>query len=477
MNYYLLTIGCQMNKADSERLSAVLERMNFSRTDNEHDADLIGVVACAVRQKAMDRIHGKISAWNEEKKRRPLTTFLTGCVLEYDRKRLATEFDHFFEMKDLAMLPDILGRTTEVKEALPVESYLSINPHHTHHYKAYVPIMNGCNAFCTYCAVPYTRGREVSRSPKDIIAEAVHLLENGCKEILLIGQIVNKYLVPADDDFEKFLAGLRETYSIPELPELSTPLFREKRIVNFGALIAILNALPFDYWLRYTSPHPKWFTNELITTIARSKKVVPHLHIPVQSGDNTMLKKMLRPYTVEQYKDIIRKMRAAIPGLAVTTDVIVGFCGETEEQFGNTKKLFEETHYDMAYINQYSPRPGAKASEWQDDVPHEEKERREFELNEVLRQTALANNKQLVGKTVRVLVDEYDDKKRENTGKTDTFKTIKFTGNNLSGQLIQVSVTNADAWGLRGTVGQEIEKTASVLQAGAVIRQPKSEQG
>ncbi|KKW00281.1 MAG: (Dimethylallyl)adenosine tRNA methylthiotransferase MiaB [Parcubacteria group bacterium GW2011_GWC2_49_9] len=452
MQYYLLTIGCQMNKADSERLAAVLECMNFSRTDNEHSADLIGVVACAVRQKAMDRIYGKISAWNAEKKRRPLTTFLTGCVLDYDRKRLAVEFDHFIEMKDLNRLPDILGRTAEVKEALPTDSYLSINPHHTHQYKAYVPIMNGCNSFCTYCAVPYTRGRETSRSPKDIIAEVINLLENGTKEILLIGQIVNKYFVPVDADFDKFLFGVVETYNLPDLPELHTSLFREKRIVNFGTLIAILDALPFDYWIRYTSPHPKWFTDDLIATVARSKKLVPHLHIPVQSGDDGMLRKMLRPYTVEQYKDIVHKMRAAIPGLAVTTDVIVGFCGETDDQYENTKKLFREINYDMAYINQYSPRPGAKASNWEDDVPHDEKERRESELNNVLRQTAFTNNQRQVGKIVRVLVDEYDDAKGENTGKTNTFKTIKFEGPDLAGQFAEVTVASAEAWGLRGNL-------------------------
>ncbi len=452
MKYYLLTIGCQMNVSDSERLASKLEVLHFSRTANEHEADLIGVVACAVRQKAMDRIYGKISAWNKEKKRRPLTTFLTGCVLDYDRRRLATEFDHFFEMKDVPNLAAILGRTADIKEALPDNSYLSINPFHTHQYKAYVPIMNGCNSFCTYCAVPFTRGREVSRSPREIIAEVAHLLENGYKEILLIGQIVNKYFVPADDAFDAYIAGLRKKYDIPDLPEFAAPLFREKRIVNFGMLVALLNALPFDYRLRYTSPHPKWFTDELIETIARCKKIPPHLHIPVQSGDNAVLRKMLRPYTVEQYSETVEKMRRAIPGLAVTTDVIVGFCGETMEQFENTKKLFRDIRYDMAYINQYSPRPGAKSAEWDDDVPHVEKERRETELNDILRQTSLANNNRLVGQTVKVLVDDYDGKITENSGKTDTFKTIKFSGPDLTGQFALVEITEAGSWGLKGSL-------------------------
>ncbi|MFC1687521.1 MiaB/RimO family radical SAM methylthiotransferase [Patescibacteria group bacterium] len=452
MNYYLLTIGCQMNYADSERVAAVLEMMKYRRTENENEADIIGVVACAVRQKAMDRIYGKMQKWNKEKKKRPLTTFLTGCVLEHDRKQLGVHFDHFFEVKNLRTLPDLLGRTTEIKEALPTESYLEINPHHSRQYKAYIPIMNGCNAFCAYCAVPYTRGRETSRSPQEIIKEVFHLLENGYKEILLLGQIINKYFVSIDDSFDKYFQKLKSTYKLPNLPEMKTNLYLKKRQIHFGTLIAIINSLPFDFWLRYMSPHPKWFTDELIDTIARSEKMPRHLHIPVQSGDDEVLKKMLRPYTVQQFKDIVIKMRKAIPGLAVTTDIIVGFCGETQKQFDNTKKLFEEMKFDMAYISQYSPRLGAKAAEWKDDISHEEKERREYELNEILKVTARENNKKLVGKTMRVLVDNYNEKKGENTGKTDTFKTIKFLGKNLTGEFANIKVTHIDSWGLTGKI-------------------------
>lgn len=439
-----------MNYADSERVATVLEKMNYRRTENENYADIIGVVACAVRQKAMDRIYGKMQKWNKEKKKRPLTTFLTGCVLEHDRKQLGVHFDHFFEVKDLKTLPKLLDRTVEIKEALPTESYLEINPHYSKQYKAYIPIMNGCNAFCAYCAVPYTRGRETSRSPQEIIKEVVHLLENGYKEILLLGQIVNKYLVSVDKSFEQFYQNLKSKYKLSDLPEMETDLYLRKRQVNFGTLIAIINSLPFDFWLRYMSPHPKWFTDELIDTIARSEKMPRHLHIPVQSGDNEVLKKMLRPYTVKQFKDIVVKIRKAIPGLAVTTDVIVGFCGETQKQFENTKKLFQEMKFDMAYISQYSPRPGAKAAEWENDISHEEKERREYELNEILKVTARENNKKLVGKTVKVLVDNFNENKGENTGKTDTFKTIKFLGENRTGTFTSVKVIHSDSWGLQG---------------------------
>ncbi|MFA6908493.1 MAG: MiaB/RimO family radical SAM methylthiotransferase [Patescibacteria group bacterium] len=451
MKYYLLTIGCQMNVSDSERLASVLESMQLTRTESEHEADIIGVVACAVRQKAMDRIYGKISAWNKEKKHRPLTTFLTGCVLDYDRKRLREEFDHFFEMKDLASVPVLLGQTAALKEVLPA-SYLSVNPLYSQTFKAYVPVMNGCNAFCTYCAVPYTRGREVSRSPQEIVNEIIGLLQKGCKEITLLGQIVNKYYVTVDESFNEFFAELQTHYGIPALPEMQRTLFTEKRVINFAMLLAIINALPFDFWLRYSSPHPKWFTDDLIATIARCEKIPPHLHIPVQSGDNVVLRKMLRPYSIEEYITIVQKMRDAIPGLAVTTDVIVGFCGETEDQHRNTADLFRDIRYDMAYINQYSPRPGAVASQWEDDITHEEKEQREKELNDILRETAYANNQRLVGTRVRVLVDEYDESKKENTGKTDGFKTIKFTGDDFTGRFIYAKVARAEAWGLKGEV-------------------------
>ncbi|PIS05637.1 MAG: tRNA (N6-isopentenyl adenosine(37)-C2)-methylthiotransferase MiaB [Candidatus Buchananbacteria bacterium CG10_big_fil_rev_8_21_14_0_10_42_9] len=417
--YYILPFGCQANIADSERIKSVLRQCDFIETANMDEADIITVVACSIRQHAIDRIFGLKPRFDAMRKERDLLTLLSGCVLEDDKPRMQKMFDVVFPIKEL---PDLPKKINAAKKNLVIRDYQNINPDYNSKFQAFLPIMNGCNQFCTFCVVPYTRGREESRPVKDILHEFQALIQRGYKEITLIGQTVNHYLV-------------RE----------------EGKIYDFADLITWLDKTPGNYWIRYASSHPLHFTDKVINAVAKAKHTTPYLHLPVQSGDNQMLKRMKRVYSIEQYIDIVFKMRAAIPNLMLSTDVIVGFCGETENEFQNTVKLFKELEFDMAYLAQYSNRQGTYASKHMpDDVPKAVKAKRFKILTDVLRQTSSKNNKQQVGKTFEVLVEKVGEDGLL-FGHTDTFKNIKFAGSpNLVGQFVDVKVTTASDWSLGG---------------------------
>jgi len=380
-----------MNKSDSERIAAVLENKGYKLAQKIDGADLIVVNMCSVRQSAVDRVYGLLpKIKNLPAGRR---TILTGCILKKDRRKLSEEFDEIMEIKDL------------IKD---------IEPKYSNKFSALVPIMRGCNNFCAYCVVPYTRGKEISRPAKEIICEIKKLIKQGCKEVWLLGQNVNSY---SD--------------------------------ISFLQLLRKVNYIPGKFWIRFTSSHPKDFSDELIKTMKDCKKVTPYLNLPVQAADDEILKKMNRPYTIAQYKKIIKKVRKEIPNICLSTDVIVGFPGETKKQFENTTKLFKEIKYDMAYINKYSPRAGTAAAKLKDDVSQKEKKRREKTLNKILKQTALANNKKYTGKTVEVLPTNYKDKFL--FGKSFHYKTVKFKGQkNLIGKFAKIKITDALTWGLKG---------------------------
>ncbi|MGB2762736.1 MAG: MiaB/RimO family radical SAM methylthiotransferase, partial [Minisyncoccales bacterium] len=282
-----------------------------------------------------------------------------------------------------------------------------MKPKYTTKFSAYVPIIIGCNNFCSYCVVPYTRGPEISRPAGDIIKEVKSSVKQGYKEIWLLGENVNSYKNPK--------------HQIP---------------INFANLLRMINDIPGDFWIRFTSSHPKDFSDELIKTIVKSKKITPYISLPIQSGDNEILKKMNRPYTVRDYKNLVKKIREKIPNVTLSTDIIVGFPGETKKQFKNTIKLFKEIKFDMVYISQYSPRSGTIAYKMKDTVSHQEKEKRDKVLTEVLKKTALKNNKKYIGKIVEVLPASPDsrasrggpeyERKGWIIGKTREYKTIKF---------------------------------------------------
>jgi len=360
--YHIIVYGCQMNISDSERVAAVLDGIKYKNTPNINEADLILVVMCSVRQSAVDRVYWLVEKSKTLRKNNPkLKTILTGCVLKKDKKNFSNGFDYIIDIKDIKKLPEMIGAlrhgSGQVKKIKNADNYLDLIPKYASKTCAYVPIMTGCNNFCSYCVVPYARGREVSRPAKEIIFEVKNLIKSGKKEVWLLGQNVNSY---------------RDS------------LTSSGQITNFPKLLKMADSIPGNFKLNFTSSHPKDFSDELIETMATCKNLSMDLNLPIQSGDDEILKKMNRPYTVDQYKNLVKKIRKSLPKIRLSTDIIVGFPGETKKQFNNTVKTLKEIGYGVAFINKYSPRAGTAASKLKDDVPWAEKKRREKILIELI---------------------------------------------------------------------------------------------
>lgn len=422
MKYFLYIYGCQMNRSDAERISSVLNSSGYKETKDRDEADLVIFVTCSVRQSAEDRVWGIVRNLNRLKtKGKKFKIVLSGCMaLRKEVVRKMKGVDIFLDIKDLPMLPKFLGSKTKKEE---IESYFSVKPKYKSKFTAYVPIMTGCNNFCAYCIVPYVRGREMSRPPQEVIKEVKDLIKKGYKEIILLGQNVNSYSPVT----EKILA-----------------------IKDFPDLLEYIAKMPGNFWLSFLTSHPKDLSDKLIRVIAKNSKICPYINLPVQAGDDQILKKMNRNYTVKQYKDLVKKIRNNIPKVAISTDIIVGFPGETKKHFTNSVKLFKDIKYDMAYLNQYSSREGTASAKMKETVSHAEKERRDKELDKVLNQTALAINKKLVGKVLDVLV-ERKGKGDLWLGKTRTFKVVKFqSSRNLLGKFVKIKITQAKSFGLEG---------------------------
>ncbi len=348
MKYYIAVFGCQMNVSDGERVSAVLAAKKYTRTLNMAEADLVLIVMCSVRQSAVDRIFGLAEKIKRLKTTNyKLQTILTGCILKKDKKTFSGLFDHILNISEL----------TNIKRA---NKFLIIKNSVGERNRAYIPISNGCNNFCSYCVVPYTRGKLVCRDHKEILKEARALINppsprlRRAREIWLLGQNVNDYSSPTD------------------------------KSIDFPELLKMMNSLPGNFKIFFMSPNPKNFSDKLIKTMKACKKFSRYLNLPIQSGDNEILKKMNRPYTAEQYIALVKKIRKAIPSINLSTDVIVGFPGETKKQFENTIKLFKKIKFNIAYINKYSPRWGTVAAKLKDNVPWQEKKCREKILQNII---------------------------------------------------------------------------------------------
>ena len=412
-SYIILVFGCQMNKSDAERVDAYLSSLGWQKTTRETEASLIVVVACSVRQSAIDRVYGKAMHWQRGRRQGKIKTVLTGCFLPRDKKKMSQKFDLLLPIEDLNKLAVFLDSKNKNNK---VPSYLCLPAKYGSNFQAYVPIMTGCNNFCSYCAVPYTRGREKSRPASEVITECRALIAQGCKEITLLGQNVNSYI---DDGY------------------------------NFPKLLKKIDKIKGNYWLRFVTSHPKDFSEELLMVMKNGQHIVPYLHLPIQSGDDSILKVMNRQYTVEHYLKLIERAQKAIPKIMLSTDIIVGFPGETKKKFENSKQLFEKVKFDMAYISQYSPRAGTVAYKMKDTVKKAEKKIREEEINNILKITALEKNQRYLGKIVKVLVEKY--KNGQCWGKTDTFKTVGFAGQKtMIGQFKKVKINKVGSWGLFG---------------------------
>lgn len=413
-----------MNKSDGERIASTLESLGYEKTTNEKEANLIGVVACSVRQTAIDRIYGKIAEWNTWKNEKPLTTFVSGCILPSDQEKFLKKFDLVFKIDDLHQLPELLGQDG----ATVPQAYWQVYPKWSSPFEAYITIQNGCDKFCTYCAVPYTRGRERSRPSQEILKEVCGLAERGYTHFTLLGQNVNSY-----------------------------GLDKPTEEISFAELLRQVGQVPGDFWVHFTSPHPRDMTDEVLQVIADSPKVAKQIHLPLQAGDDLVLKRMNRTYTRSQYLEQVARFRQILPTADLSTDVIVGFPGESEEQFAQTVAVFQIAKFDMAYIAKYSPRPGAVSSRFEDAVPKLEKERRWRVLTDVLRETAMEKSQTLVGTNQRVLVDGFD-RSGWLTGKNEGLKIIRINQvkspetEKLVGQFVQVKIDSATPFSLAGKV-------------------------
>ncbi len=417
-----------MNLSDGERLKSVLNHMGMTETEREEEADLLGMVACSVRQKAIDKVHTRIHLWKQWKGEKPLMTFLTGCILPKDRKRFIKDFDIVFDIKDAGTLPELISGHGEVTPlTLNTRELWEVDPAYVSPFEASLPIQNGCNNFCTYCAVPYTRGREESRPSADIEREFGALLDRGYKSITLLGQNVNSY------GSEK--KGLEIGF-----PELMDRLATEA------------DAREEPPWIYFTAPHPKDMSDGLIQVMARHWSTAKQVHLPIQSGDDEILRRMNRRYKVDHYRGILEKIRTAMPEATLFTDIIVGFPGETEEQFENTARMMEEFRFNMAFIAMYSPRPGAKSTDWEDDIPQEVKKDRFHRLSEIMQNTAVAWNETLVGKEVTVLVNGRSRKGDQYSGRTEGMINIQFrsTREDLIGRFVRAKVVGLHGISLAG---------------------------
>ena len=439
MKYFLMHLGCQMNQSDAERIRTVLEGMGIERTEKEETADILGMVSCSVRQKAIDRVYSRIHRWNTWKQERPLLTFVSGCVLPGDREKFAARFDLVFSITELPELPRMIrnhgvvtaasarGVVPESSLSDPQRGYWEVEPTYSAGVEAFIPIQNGCDKFCTFCAVPYARGREVSRAPADILEEFDRIVERGYRAVTLLGQNVNSY-------------GRDGRSNGVDFPELLRRIGRRAE------------ASGRDFWVYFTSPHPRDMTREVLEVIAEHRHLARQIHLPLQSGDDEVLRNMNRKHGLTDYRGIVADIRELLPDATLFTDIIVGFPGETEAQFERTRAAMEEFQYDMAYVAMYSPRPGATSSRWQDDVPHEEKRRRLHVLSEELQKSAGARNAARVGHRLPVLVSGRDRKPGYLTGMTEGRINVRFPwpDDEPIGKIATVDITGHASLSLSG---------------------------
>jgi tRNA-2-methylthio-N6-dimethylallyladenosine synthase len=449
--FYLLTFGCAMNKNDSERVVGLLLSLGFEETTNPIAADLLMINTCSVRQSAEDRVYGFVKNWQELRANKPnLIIAITGCMPGRDKnskmqKKLAG-VDLFFPIEELSYLPSrikALNPDLVPGEADDLADYFSIDPKRSETHRACIAIQTGCNNFCTYCVVPHARGRERNRSVKEILQEIKLAVGNGAKEIILLGQVVNNYRAPDPENF----CGCNPFFSETIPLEKKDIKFNK----DFAALLWEINQVEGLERLHWTAADPQYFNDYLVQALTLPKQI-NYLHLPVQSGDNEILGKMNRHYTREDYIALVKKIRAARLTIALGTDIIVGFCGETDEQFANTLDLYKQCDFDISYHARYSERSGtAAAKAFKDDVPRAVKKERWEALQALMEETTEKKNRVFKGQIVSVLVD-----KCENgvcMGYSSEMKLVHFAGGeDLVGKVVSVKITWTDTWLLRGEI-------------------------
>ena len=431
--YYLRTYGCQANERDSETIACILEALNFTRVDNEEEADVLFFNTCAIRKNAEDKVLGEIGMLKKLKRNNPDLIFaLCGCMAQEEIivKTILEKYpqvDLIFGTHNIHRLPwllynammakektvEVYSKEGEVVENLPVSRFGK--------HKAWVNIMYGCDKFCTYCIVPYTRGKQRSRLMEDILKEVRQLKEDGYKEVCLLGQNVNAYGkdLGIEDGFAKLLEEVAKT--------------------NIDRI-------------RFSTSHPRDFSENMVYVMKKYPNIMPSLHLPVQSGNNEVLRRMGRVYTVEHYKHLVDLLKKEIPTITFSTDIIVGFPNETHEQFLDTLALVDYCQYDLAYTFIYSPRENTPAAKMEDNISEKEKSDRLQMLNEKITYYSNLNNQKYLHKTLKVLVDGYSKKnKNVYSGYSEENKLVNFTGDNINvGDIVDVYITEVKSYSLNG---------------------------
>ncbi len=443
LKYSILTMGCQLNENDSEKLCGMLEKMGYIKTENPKESDLSLFNTCCVRENAEDKLFGKLGELKKVKEERGSIIAIGGCMMQEkhitDKIKESYPFvDVIFGTHTLHRFPeglykalvekkkqeDILDIDGEIYEGLPIKRDSKI--------KASVTIMNGCNNFCSYCIVPYVRGRERSRNPRDIIEEVRNLTKEGYKEITLLGQNVNSYLRVEREkniEFEKY-----------------------EDVDSFATLLEAINKIEGLERIRFVSPHPKDFTDDVIEAIAKCDKVCKLIHLPLQSGNTKVLKEMNRKYTKEQYLELVEKMKNRIPNLTLSTDIIVGFPGETDEEFEDTLDVVNKVKFEQVYMFIYSRRVGTPGDRMENQIPEEIKHKRFDRLKALVESQIAENNQKYIGTVQKVLVEgESKNNSEMLTGRTDSNKVVIFEGNkNLINKFIDLRIISEHMWYLKG---------------------------
>ena len=443
LKYYILTMGCQLNENDSEKISGMAENMGYSKTDDILNADLVIYNTCCVRENAEEKLFGKLGEVKKLKEAKGTIIAIGGCMMQekhiVDKIKKSYKYDVIFGTHTLYQFPrdlynaimenkkviDVLDIDGEIIKGLPIKRNDNI--------RAQVTIMNGCNNFCTYCIVPYVRGRERSRDPQEILDEIKGLAQQGFKEITLLGQNVNSYM----------------------------RVEREKNICNseinsFSKLLREVNKIDGIEKIRFVSPHPKDFTDDVIDAIRECDKVSKCIHLPLQSGSTSILKQMNRNYTKEQYLNLVDKMKKNIPNVKFSTDIIVGFPGETEEDFEDTLDVVKKVKFEQIFMFIYSRRVGTPADKMENQVPEEIKHNRFNRLKALYEEMTEEINKQYINSVQDILVEGYSKTNDKYlTGRTDTNKVVIFEGSsNLIGQNIKVKIISEHMWYLKGEICQ-----------------------
>lgn len=432
--YYILTYGCQMNVHDSENISAIMENMGYISTDQMDDANVIILNTCAIRENAHNKVMGMLGRIKHLKEtKKDIITIFCGCMAQ--EENVAKTLKEKYKWVDIVMgthnihkLPQYLEEVMEdgnqefevysiegdVIEGLPVKRDSK--------YKAWVNIMYGCDKFCTYCIVPYTRGKQRSRMPEDIIEEVKDLIKKGYLEVTLLGQNVNAY--GKDLDINYGMKNLLEDVAKTGIPRV-----------------------------RFVTSHPWDFTEDMIKVISKYENIMPYIHLPIQSGSDRILAKMNRRYTKEEYINLFKTIKKYIPNCSISTDIIVGFPGETKEDFQDTLDVVKKLKYDLAYTFIYSKREGTPASSMPDSVSSAEKKERLQTLNELINKYAKENNLKYQDKVVDVLIEGHSDKFDNLMGYTDTMKLVNIKGDKkYIGKIVKVKITDVKTWSLDGEI-------------------------